>query len=264
MQKLIRNLRSWRRLAVNNFLTLMNTRVSFASYLAGKIIRFGFYLLFLFSLIGESNILAGYNKFEVLVFFLTFNFIDIGAQILFRGTYNIGHILVKQGKFDYVLLKPFNPLLHSLSNIVDFIDLATLLVLIPFLGWAIGQLDEIGQIGLVLYALLLLNGLVIAAAFHILAGAVAILTFESHHVMFVYRNLTDMLRFPIDIYPQALQLVMITVVPVGIMIAFPVKALLGLLTPQLIWSAFLVSAVALWLSLKTWNWAVKQYQSASS
>lgn len=259
-----RTCRAWLRLATNNFSTLMATKLSFFCYLSGKVVRFIFYLVFLFSLMGQSKVLAGYSRYEVLVFFLTFNFIDITAQIFFRGTYAIGHGLIARGRFDHVLLKPFSPLLHSISHLVDFIDLATWLVLLPFLLWAIAQVQGVERLSLLLYAMLLLGGLLIATAFHILAASVAIITFESHHVMFLYRNLGEMLRFPIDIYPPALQVVMTSILPVGVMIAFPVKGLLGELSFWLVLYAFLLAIIFFWCSLRTWSWALRHYQSASS
>ncbi|MBM4402214.1 MAG: ABC-2 family transporter protein [Candidatus Cloacimonetes bacterium] len=265
MKTLKKYFRIWWKLAGNNFGTLVATRLSFFSYLSGKIIRFVFFWIFLIALVEKSEVLAGYSPREVLLFYLVFNVIDIFTQTLLRGTYAIGHQLVKEGKFDFILAQPVNPLFRSVSNIIDLIDFATLLPLFPLLGLVTLKLPITPNFSqFVIFLLLTISGLTIAFAFHFLAAGIAVLTFESHHVMFLYRNLLNMVRFPIDIYPQALQFVMTVFVPVGVMVAFPAKALLGLLSWQWVVYSFAVAAVFLFGSLKFWNFSLRHYQSASS
>ena len=265
MQTLRKYFRVWWKLAGNNFGTLVATKISFFSYVFGKIIRFVFFWVFLFALVGKSKALAGYSPNEVLLFYLVYNIVDISAQTLLRGTYAIGHQLVRQGKFDLILSQPISPLFRSVSNIIDLIDLTTLLPLFPFLIWVTFKLPMTPNFSqFVIFLLLIISGLIIAFTFHFFAAGVAVLTFESHHVMFVYRYLLNMVRFPIDIYPPALQFIMTVFVPVGVMVAFPAKALLGLLSWQWVVYSFFIAAIFLFGSLKFWNFSLRHYQSASS
>jgi ABC-2 type transport system permease protein len=71
-------------------------------------------------------------------------------------------------------------------------------------------------------------------------------------------------RFPVDIYKQPLRNIITFIIPIGIMITFPAKALMGLLSPQWIVLSFTIAAVLLMISLTFWRYALRQYTSASS
>lgn len=256
-------LKVWLRLAINNFSKYFANRLDITSYLLGKTIRFVFYFIFLLYLTRNIQSLAGFSTAQVLLFYLIFNLVDITAQAFLRGTYDLANQIGK-GNFDTFLTQPLHPIFRTVSNIVDGLDFITLIALIPLIIWTIAQNLSGGLSSLLIFLVLLALGLGIALAFHILALAVALLTFESHNVMFFYRNLLNMLRFPIDIYSPILQFVMVTIVPVAVMVAFPAKALSGTLNFGWVIYAFFIAAIFLSFSLKFWEWSLKRYQGISS
>jgi ABC-type uncharacterized transport system permease subunit len=64
-----------------------------------------------------------------------------------------------------------------------------------------------------------------------------------------------------EIYQQPIRGIFTFIVPVGIMMSFPSKALFGLLSPMLILFSFFLSFFLLTVSLKLWALAIKKYQS---
>src|SRR5712671_3303205 len=98
-------LRIWARLAAMSFMVQMQSFVSSFGYLLGKLLRIGFFLFFLSSIFKHTNAVAGYTLQEVALFFLTFNIVDILAQLFFRGIYGIRG-LIREGDFDYFLIQP--------------------------------------------------------------------------------------------------------------------------------------------------------------
>src|ERR1043165_3187988 len=122
--------RIWRRLALMSFLVQMESFISSFGYLLGKLVRIGFFLFFLYSIFRHTDALAGYTLTEVALFFLTFNIVDIVAQLFFRGVYGI-RSLIREGDFDYFLIQPANVLFRVAFNTVDFLDVLTI---IPVLG----------------------------------------------------------------------------------------------------------------------------------
>ena len=91
-----------------------------------------------------------------------------------------------------------------------------------------------------------------------------VITTEIDHAVMLYRDVSGMGRFPIDIYREPIRGVLTFALPVGIMMRFPVKALFGLLSPMLIIYALLFSLLFFYFSLKIWDWSLKKYSSASS
>lgn len=246
----------------NSFQEVLLIRRGFFLFVFAKLVRFLFFFGFLFFLLKSTQTLAGYNQNQIIFFFLTFNVVDIFAQFLFREVYRFRPLIVS-GDFDLVLAKPVNPLFRVLMGGADIIDLTTIVPLI-FAVFYVGRLLGPNSAQIALYSILLLNGLLIAMAFHIAVLALGIITFEIDHTILIYRDLKNLGRLPIDIYSQPLQGILTYLIPVGIMISFPAKALMGLLTPVGSLTALAFAAVSIYASLKFWNFALKKYSSASS
>ena len=246
----------------NSFLVMLTQKKIFALFLFGKILRFGFFAAFLFFLVRGADSLAGYSINQTIFFFLTFNVIDISAQFLFREVYRFRPLIIS-GDLDLVLVKPMNTLFRVLMGGADFIDLVTippLLFAVVYLG---GLLNP-SMLQVTYYVLLIINGLLIAAAFHIAVLSLGIITLEIDHTIMIYRDLTNLGRLPVDIYRQPLRGVLTYLIPVGVMITLPGKALMGLVTPFGVLASFALGLVVIFASLKFWKFALTRYTSASS
>ena len=246
----------------NSFLVMLTQKKIFALFLFGKILRFGFFAAFLFFLVRGADSLAGYSINQTMFFFLTFNVIDISAQFLFREVYRFRPLIIS-GDLDLVLVKPMNTLFRVLMGGADFMDLVTippLLFAVVYLG---GLLNP-SMLQVTYYVLLIINGLLIAAAFHIAVLSLGIITLEIDHTIMIYRDLTNLGRLPVDIYRQPLRGVLTYLIPVGVMITLPGKALMGLVTPFGVLASFALGLVVIFASLKFWKFALTRYTSASS
>src|SRR5216683_1504025 len=105
----MRYLRIWGRLAIMSFMVQAES-----------------FLSFLFSIFKHTDALVGYTLPEVALFFLTFNIVDILAQLFFRGIYGV-RSLIREGDFDYFLIQPVNVLYRVAFNMVDFLDVVTMI-----------------------------------------------------------------------------------------------------------------------------------------
>lgn len=256
-------LKVWWIFAFNSFQTQLLTRWSILLFLISKLLRFSIFIIFIIILLDKTKALASYNLDQTVFFFLTFSLIDTLVQTVFREVYRFRPTIVN-GTFDYYLIKPFNPLFRALATGPDIIDLMLLIPLIVSIIFFMNRLNITNLISLISYFLLLSTAFIIALSFHILVLSLAILTTEIDHAILVYRDLIGMGRFPIDIYHEPLRGILTFIIPVGIMMSFPVKALLGLLSPILIIYAIIFSFLTFLLSLKVWKFALKDYSSASS
>ena len=162
-----------------------------------------------------------------------------------------------------VLSKPINALFRSLMGGADLIDLVTIVPL-TIATFYVANLLNPSILQTTFFVLLVLNGLIIAAAFHIFVLGLGIISLEIDHTIMIYRDLSSLGRFPIDIYKEPLKGIITFLVPIGIMISFPAKAIMGLMSPAgVIWSLTFGVLVFI-LSFKFWNFALKKYTSASS
>ncbi len=235
-----------------------------ALFLIGKLVRFLLFFVFLFVVASASKTIAGYSQEQVIVFYLVFNIVDITIQFLFRGVYQF-RFLVVSGDYDLDLLRPLPSFFRPIFGWTDILDLITLLPLCGYFFWFIfNHRLAVGLWDLLLFLILMANSLVIGFSLHLLICSVCILTTKVDHLVWIYRDLTGMARFPTDIYQKGVQWFLTFVFPVIVMIAFPVKALIGHLDFLYFFLAFIMSLTMLWLSLQFWRFSLKRYTGASS
>lgn len=253
----------WLTLTSNATQTAFASRAGALIFLLGKFMRFGFFFFFLFIILAKSKTLAGYTPQEVFFFYLTFNLIDSIPQIFFREVYRFRQQVVS-GNFDYYLIRPIPVLFRSLIGGSDILDIpltGIIIVLLIVIGM---HLPGITMLSVILYFILLINALLIALAFHIFVVSLGILTTEVDNAIMLYRDITQMGRFPVDIYKEPLRGILTFAIPVGIMMTVPAKVLMGIFSWQLIVVVIAVGILFLLASLVFWNYAIREYSSASS
>lgn len=233
-------------------------------FILGKTVRFLMFFIFLFSVLSGVNSLAGYSREQVILFFLVFNLVDISVQFLFRGVY-VFRPLVISGNFDFDLLKPLPSFFRPIFGMTDILDLVTLIPLTAYFVWfSLANQFMVNNFQVFLFSVLFLNSLVIAFSFHLFVCGVCLLTTEIDNLIWIYRDLTNMARFPTDIYQKGVQMVLTVTIPVVILITIPAKVLLGILSWDWVLGSFAIGGVFLIFSYKFWKYALSKYTSASS
>lgn len=259
---IIKYIHTWYLMSVNSFSSMMVSRLGGFLFIVGKSLRFFFFLFFLLLITQKSQTIAGYTQNQAILFFLTFNLIDTTSQFFFREVYRFRHLVVS-GNLDLVLVKPISPLFRSLLGGADIFDL---FMLIPFIiaTFIVAQRQNPDIFHIALFIFLILSGLGIAMAFHIIVLALGILTTEIDHAVMIYRDVTSMGRIPIDVYKEPVRGFLTFIIPVGIMMTTPTKALMGLVSAEGVIFAVSVSFISLMISILCWKYALLSYTSASS
>lgn len=258
-----RYLKIWLLLTVKASQIAFSSRLGASLFLLGKLLRFLLFLGFILLIAVKTKAIAGYSLWQVVLFFATFNLVDNVTQFFLREVYRFRSYVVS-GDFDYILTKPWSPLIKSLFGGSDILDLPMVLLSSILIFISIIKLDHITSSGIILYLLLIICSEIIALSFHIAVLAVGILTTEVDNTIMLYRDLTSMGRFPVDIYREPISWIITFVVPVGIMMTYPAKALMGLLSQTSLIIAVSISFIFLFLSFKFWRFSLTRYTSASS
>lgn len=250
-------------------LTSGTTQIAFQSrfgagiFILAKLLRYLFFLFFLYVLTAKTKTIAGYSFAQVVLFYATYNLVDTTSQLLFRDVYRF-RVQIINGLFDYVLLKPFSPLFKSLFGGVDLLDLPIFFLSVFFIFTSIKFIGDLSAENVIAYLFLLVNALLIALSIHILVLALGIITTSVDNAIMLYRDIVQMGRVPIELYLEPLRGIITFIIPVGIMMSFPPKALMGVLSLNYLFYAAAFSLVFLYFSFKFWQFSLKHYQSASS
>lgn len=248
---------------------IASAQIAFASRLGvilfsiGKVLRFSFFLIFLLIIGSRTQEIGGYTLWEMIFFFATFNLIDTIPQMILRSVYGFRRLIVS-GDFDIFFAQPVSPLFRALFGATDILDFPMFLLIVGFIFYSAAQLPYFSMLGILLYVLLVINAVIIALAFHILVVSVGLVSTEVDNTIMLYRDLTQMGRVPVTIYQASVSFVLTFVVPVGIMMTFPVQALIGALSVQFVLYSIIFGVAFLLLSLLAWKSATRHYTSASS
>lgn len=255
------------RVTLRYFINSLEQNISgptvFLMFFASKLIRYILFISFLFYLGSGVKLIGGYTWEQMLFFYLVFILIDTVVQMFFREVYRFRSLVVTGG-FDMVLAKPFPPLVRCLLGGPDYIDLGVLIILLAVVIYFVSTYIHPSISQIFLFLLMLGNTLLVATAFHIMVLAIGILTLSVDHLIMVYRDLTALVRIPVDLFTEPVRSLITFVIPVGLMFTFPAKTLLGLLSWQMIVFSLAFGLVYLFLSLKFWRFSLRHYSSASS
>lgn len=262
--KITSYLKVWRLTATNALQVAFVNRGTNLFFLLGKSFRFLISLLFLLLIKQTVTTVAGYSSDEMVVFFLTYQLIDSCSQSLFRNVYSFGN-QVRSGDLDFLLIKPLNPLFRILTDKPDINDL---LFLAPT---TIGSLYILSTLSititptsLLLFGVLFINALIIALALHILIVSIAVAIVEIDGLVWLYRDLASLGRFPITIYHESIRLALFFILPFGMMLTIPAQVLLNLTPSVALPIVFGVTITLLVASVQFWKYSLKKYSSASS
>jgi len=260
LKKIKRNLKIFLLFSYQSLKNTTQSRQALFLFTLAKILRFVLLFGLIFLIFSKTNNILGWSLKQVIILYLTFNFIDTFSQVLYREVYRFRPLVIS-GNLDLILIKPYHPFLRVLIGGVDFLDF---LLLIPYFFLLLFFIlkENILFLSFFWYLILVVNGLIITTAFHIFVLSFGLLTTEVDNAIMIYRDILNLGRFPVEIYQQTISFVLTFIIPIGVMITFPVKSLFNFLSFKNILFAFFIAFFLLSLSIYFWQIGLKKYQSA--
>lgn len=190
----------------------------------------------------------------------------LGAAVSFTQLRDLEE-LVRLGKFDTLLVKPISPWAYLVFSGLNIGYAGHIALAVGLMVWALPQVGIEWSLGSVLYLLAtLISAAMVNAALITMIGASAFILVQSSHLFWIYFGFWELSRYPLNIFPAALQWLMLTLVPLGFASFIPVAYLLGKDIPILgDWgglAAPLVGPLFVLLAMAHWKYAISKYQGA--
>ena len=138
---------------------------------------------------------------------------------------------------------------------------------IPLMAWTLTQVGIDWTAFHVAYLIAsIISAALVTAALLTFIGANALIFLRSRHLYSIYFGLWELTRYPLSIFPATIQVLMMTVLPLGFTAYVPVAYLLGKPIPIVgEWGGLLAPVVGPALTLLAmahWRYAVSKYQGA--
>jgi ABC-2 type transport system permease protein len=174
---------------------------------------------------------------------------------------------VRLGTFDAILVKPVNIWAYLVFSGINIGYTGHFILAIGLMAWAATAVDVAWSLPtILLYVGGLLSAAMSTAAILTMIGATALIWVRSNHLYSIYFGFWELARYPLNIFPGPLQLVMVTVVPLGYLAYVPVAVILDKPVPILgEWAGLASLAVGPLCALGgalLWRHCLRNYQGA--
>lgn len=212
----------------------------------------------------QLDTIGTYTTDHLVVFYLTYYFVDLFGQMFYRGVYQFGQ-KVRTGEFDFYLLKPISPLFQSLAGKPDINDALFLLPSVLASIFIFLQLNISYSLASIFwFSLLFINSMLIVTGLHILVLAIAIRTVDVNGIIWFYRDISKLSQFPVSIYVEPLRTILFFIIPVRFMVTIPAEVLIGNAPTFSLALTFTVGILFLSASYFMWQQSLKHYTSTTS
>lgn len=213
----------------------------------------------------HTSSVAGWSEYEMMLLVGTAMLVQrLLMGFFWSSLFEMGRN-VRTGAFDFFLAQPGHPLFMASTRKLDPDGLVNSLVALGVVAYAARHLGlHPGPLDLLLYAGLVLAGLVVHYSILVLTMSLSFWLKSAQNIEGSYFTLAEFSRLPREAFRGATSVVFVWILPAVVVGNAPARALLHGFQP--LWCLWLLAAAAAWFSLAVlvFNRGLRSYSSASS
>jgi len=264
--KLRHYLTIYRLLWRNSVIREMSFKANFILWIFVEMLWFSLQLIFVEVLYSQTDHIASWTKWEVVLLMGASHFIQMLFGAIFLSNFIHLSEEIRSGKMDFMLLLPVNTRFLISLRQVDlggFVNAATGLGIMAYAAHRLHWSPTIGQA--LVFVVLCLAGVLIHYSLMTMICSVSFWTVRAQGLVWGYYNLFSLARLPDEAFRGLFKAFFTFAVPMLLVANVPVKWLLARLASPWEMALLLVaSVVTLLVSEMVWRFALKHYTSASS
>lgn len=213
----------------------------------------------------KTDSIAGWTLYEVVVLIGTFHVVAGVTRAVFAPNFQRTVEEVREGTLDFLLTKPGSSQFLSSFRRITLSAIFECIMGILIVIWGLTQFDHgLGLYAIIAFPFALFCGLTILYSFWLF-----IITFVFWFVRFdnvtqIFWSLFEAGRYPLDIYPGWLRVLVTYIVPVAVITTYPAQGIAGRLTPIALLGYAVGAGLALYGASRFWRYGISHYTSASS
>jgi ABC-2 type transport system permease protein len=245
----------------------MEYRVAFWIDRVAQIITYGSSFAMIWIIAERFGGIAGWNWADLAMLF-SFHLMgySIGASLSFTQMRALEEH-IRLGTLDSILTKPINPWAYIVFSGFNIGYAGHAILGVALMALAVANVEVEWSVPTLFYFVgSLLSAAMVTGALLTTIGATALVWTRSNHLYSLYFGFWELSRYPLSIFPAAIQGLMLTILPLGFMAAVPVAALLGKPVPFLgDWAgpvALIAGPFFALLTVAYWRYAIGKYQGA--
>jgi ABC-2 type transport system permease protein len=212
----------------------------------------------------HTNKIGDWDKYQMRVFLGLMFVIDAFYMIIIHENLDNVSEKVRKGDLDLLLAKPVNSQFMLTLQKANTAIFGNLILGSAWLLYALHGLHDFNYARLLWLIVLIPCSLVAIYSMRFMFAATAVIFTRSENLQFLWWQVYRLGMRPDSMYSPYLKLVILTVIPVGVIISIPARALLN--PPELtylLWP-FILCPLLIYGTHRFWNFALRFYSSASS
>lgn len=250
----------------NSFYKLFTYRANFFS---GLITDFCFNIsrvIFVSILFLNVDNLGGWNRSHYLLFFGCSFLAESIYMFFFYNSHTTISRQIDNGDMDFLLTKPMSEMfMLSAMNINIGSGLSNFILGIIFVSKGMNDLKlNITVSKMILFVFLILCGSIIYFSISLIINLLSFWFVKANNVFEIFMNVTDLYRYPGDIFPRVISSVITFIIPLQLISIVPAKYLTNITTIEAVFLAMIYSTIFILLSYGFMRIAIASYTSASS
>ncbi|MDP9811195.1 ABC-2 type transport system permease protein [Rhizobium tibeticum] len=189
---------------------------------------------------------------------------SLGASFSFVQMRNLEDV-IRLGTFDTLLLKPVGPWAYLVFSGLNIGYGGHVILGFGFIIWSYVQIGlSAGPAMIVFLVAATISSAALVAAIMTTIGACALLWGRSRYLYSIFFGFWQLARYPLNIFSQPLQAIMLTVMPLAFLSYVPVATMLGKDVPILGTAAgpltLAAGPIAVLAAVLHWRHCINQYQ----
>ncbi len=256
--------RVYRTFFVSSFARELEFRANFFAKVLQNCLWIFFFVAILLVVYRNTNSVAGWSRGEAFILAATMFLMNAFATAFFFSLIEIPN-QVRMGTLDFVVTKPIDSQFWVSTRRFNFDQIGTLvagIAMVAYGSYEAGLVASPAQ--WTAYAALVTSALFLFYAFNLALMTTGIWLVRVDNLWVLSESLTQVARYPLDIYGSGLQRVLTYVLPLGFLATVPARQLvrgfdLAMVAIGLIWST-----ASFVLARLFWRFALRYYSSASS
>lgn len=213
----------------------------------------------------HTPMLAGLTEEQMMIFVSSYLFLDSIIMTLLANNIWLLPTYINKGDLDYYLVRPVSSLFFLSLRDIAANSVINVIAAFSILLWSFTKYTgsfTLSQI--LLYSLFLLNGLGLYYLVRMMFVIPVFWTHTSRGLDELFWGIEQCMQRPLDMFKGQFKRILSTLIPLGIIVSYPVKMLFTSDPLNLMIHMSVVTIVFGFVFSRCWKWGLRNYSSASS
>ena len=246
-------------------LSITAYRFEFTVGMISVIIRMATQLVALGVVFGTTSKLNGWTAPDVLILVGVHAILGGCLELVVIPSMSSFIMSIRMGTFDFILTKPVDAQVLSLCRSFDLQGLGGIVVGGVVVGLGVARDgSQVTSGGLLLFFAGMACGWVVLSSFLMMLCATAFWLVDVDNVIEVFDTVFGQAgKWPLSTYPRWVQIGLVAVIPVGVAVSVPARALSAGVDMRLVVMGLVSAVIFAVCSRLIWNAAIRSYSGAS-